>query len=370
MSMKDTLIFRDCVCYKQSLFFFSDNTNLPVRRSLQGDGDTIFPYNCQSINCDLEICIGNIVYALEVSGKYMMHYDLNTHSYGFIQIDCSRNADGNFAFLSSHDNKVLIFTRDQGELVIYDIIEDTIERVQYPSADSNYYITGCSFGDKYLIFPKNGKGILEYNVLHNTWEIHSLNLELINCVHVIAANEHIYILLASGRILVWDYYSQEIEVIVNAEEIYSASLAASRLCLTNEKIIVLPSVAQDIIVINLVNNQTSIYVDYPKDFAYDLNKRNWSKYYGYCENDTEYYFACRTSKYILRIEKKNGKISWIRSEIEKMEIFQAYLVRNNNFVYENSGDLELFIGLKNKENIENTEKLNNGCRIWKDINIK
>lgn len=362
MSNKEALTFRDCVYYKQNLFFFSENTNLSVRLSLQGGEDIIFPYNCQIISCDLEICVGNVVYVLEVSGKYMMQYDLNTHSCGFVQIDCGCNADGNFAFLSSHDNKVSIFTRDQGELVIYDIIGDTIERVQYPNANSNYYITGCLFGDKCLIFPKNGKDVLEYSVIHNTWKVHSLNYDLVNCVHAIAENERIYVLLASGKILVWNYNLQEIEKIINVEEFYGTSLTASRLCLTNEKIIVLPSTAQDIIVINRINGQTSIYADYPEDFGYDLNKKNWSKYYGYCENDTEYYFACRTSKYILKIEKKNGKISWIKSEIDK---FQAYLARNKNFVYESSGDLELFIGLKNQKNVENTEKWNNGGRIWK-----
>ena len=50
-------------------------------------------------------------------------------------------------------------------------------------------------------------------------------------------------------------------------------------------------------------------------------KKKWSKYIGYCENDTAYYFACRTSEYILEVSKLSGKLKWIKSKIDADEPF-------------------------------------------------
>ncbi|MBO5032041.1 MAG: hypothetical protein J6D08_09185 [Lachnospiraceae bacterium] len=319
---------------------------------------------------DLVIYEDGNLYVLDVSGEFLIQYSLSTFHYKYINIGCNKHKDSNFACLCAYNRKVYIFTREQRELIVYDVVKDAAERIQYPDVYSEYYITGCKLNDSYFIFPKNGKDVLEYDFIQNKWKIHCLHLDLVNCMHAIAENEYIYILLASGSVLKWNYYSEKIEIIVSLEEIYKASNAASRICLTKEEIIILPSVAQDIIKVDRVSNKISTYKDYPKDFSYASDKKHWSKYYGYCENDTEYYFACRTSGYILKIEKQNGRISWIKSEIDKREMFRIYLERNKSFVYEKEGDLELLTGLKNKERVEDIEKLNNGCKIWKEINIK
>lgn len=366
MDRKETLIFRDCICWNQKLFFFTENINLLIIQNLEGNDGRILPYDEERSYFDLEICVGNIVYALEVNGRNMIRYDLKTNNYSLIQIDCNYGIDANFAYFVSDGKNVYIFTRKQKELVIYDGEEDTVRRVRYPCAD-DCYTTGCSIGNKYLIFPQNGTCVLEYNADENIWSIQYLSIHLINCVHAMVENDCIYILLASGKVLKWDYNSKEFEVIVDAEKMYAASNAAARLCVTDEEIIILPAVGQDIIKINRKNNKTYIYKDYPKDFVYDLNKKNWSKYYGYCENDIEYYFACRTSKYILKINKKNGEISWIKSEIDRKKLLQVFTDRNDIVLFENPGDLEVFIQLKNKEKVMDKKEINNGYRIWKEI---
>lgn len=339
---KETLIFRDCVYANQTLYFFSENINKPIKYNLQNSSSAILPYNDFGSHIDLEAYYGGVLYALETGGENLVKYDLDNFNCELIFIGCNNKKDGNYAYLYCWNNKVYIFTREQQVLVIYDVVCDIVERIMYPDDVSDYYITGCKFRNSCFVFPKNGNVVLEYDFLRNKWERHRLDIDLVNCIHVIV-DDDIYILLSSGRIYKWNCRLDAMEVITNAEKVYHGEHAASRLCLTIEEIIVLPAVEQDIVKINRINNKTSIYKEYPENFSYDPDRKNWSKYYGYCESETDYYFACRTSKYILKVEKHNGKISWINSKISRAEIFRVYLERNNNLVYEGEKDLELFI---------------------------
>lgn len=361
----DVLIFRDCIYAEQALFFFSENLSVPIRYDLQNKDSTVLSYNNRIMYIDLCTYKNGIVYALEESGENLVRYDLATSSCKLIYIGCENHPDGNFAYLCFCNNRILIFTRDLQMLVIYDIVQETVEKISYPSEVSQYYITGCRFKDGYLIFPKDGQDVLEYDALHNQWRIHHLACILENCVHTMASEEDIYMLLTTGKILRWNYKLDKIEVIKNAENIYKNRMAASRLCLTERDIIVLPSLEQDIIRINRDTYETSIYSEYPHDFFYDESRKNWSKYYGYSENSTDYYFACRTSEYILKIAKQSGDISWIKSEIDRSKTDKLYLKRNG-FVSEKENDLELFVEENFKQNIENMS-INNGKKIWEVV---
>ena len=61
----------------------------------------------------------------------------------------------------------------------------------------------------------------------------------------------------------------------------------------------------------------------------------------YCENDTAYYFACRTSEYILEVSKLSGKLKWIKSKIDADEPF--YYDIAHGVLYEKEGYLELML---------------------------
>ncbi len=70
-----------------------------------------------------------------------------------------------------------------------------------------------------------------------------------------------------------------------------------------------------------------------------MPERKMEKYIGYCENDTAYYFACRTSEYILEVSKLAGKLKWIKSKIDADEPF--YYDIAHGVLYEKEGYLEL-----------------------------
>ena len=93
----ETLIFRDCVYADQTLFFFAENINKPVKHELQKGSSVILPYDDSGLYMDLETYCGGAVYALEMSGKNLLKYDLNNSNAKLTYIGCDKHQDGNFA---------------------------------------------------------------------------------------------------------------------------------------------------------------------------------------------------------------------------------------------------------------------------------
>jgi hypothetical protein len=131
---------------------------------------------------------------------------------------------------------------------------------------------------------------------------------------------------------------QQIDI---AKFYYKSNPAVSRICITDRNIIVLPSLEKDIVCIEKQTGEAYCMDTYPPDFQYDAGKKKWSKYIGYCENDTAYYFACRTSEYILEVSKLSGKLKWIKSKIDADEPF--YYDIAHGVLYEKEGYLELML---------------------------
>ena len=80
--------------------------------------------------------------------------------------------------------------------------------------------------------------------------------------------------------------------------------------------------------------------DYPNDFKYVNN--NWAKYYGYCETEDSYIFACRKSDYILKINKSDDGFEWINSSIES-ELLIRYKFANKIPIVEKKGYLQYLL---------------------------
>lgn len=139
----------------------------------------------------------------------------------------------------------------------------------------------------------------------------------------------------------WDVEKKQKKCINTAKLYYERNTAVSRICVTDKNIVVLPCLEEDIIYLDKQTYEVHCIGNYPVDFKYDSRKNTWTKYAGYCESDTAYYFACRTSNYILEISKISGKVRWIKSEIDIEEQFNYDIV--HGAVYEKQGYLELMM---------------------------
>lgn len=337
----EAVTFRECVCVGKELFFWEATTITPMVIDLEQQKCSILEItnknDFRGEPFDLITAIDRKIFAVERSGAYMCEYSLDTQRVRYIKIDCCWRADENFALMQSEENCVFIFDRKHG-ITIYDTDSDEVKKIAYLTSVEEI-ITGCKFQGKYYLFPKDGDQALRFDMKRNEWDCIKLKAPLVNVVQAISDQDSIYLLTETGKIVEWNLENSW-KVIDEAERFYSAERAASRLCLTKESFVVLPSIASNILVMDKKNLKTQIYKDYPKDFKYSNN--TWTKYAGFCETEENYFFACRTSHYVLKISKKNAKFTWIPSEMNEKKFFDYE--QKFSVVIEKPHYLDLFIG--------------------------
>lgn len=343
------VIFRDCIYKNNKIYFFDVNNIIPMSLDLDSEQCLALPIinweRFRQNRFDLETEFGNCLYALEIAGEYMCQYQLETGYIKYIKIDCNFRIDGNFALLDAYEECIYIFDRFGG-VTVYDTVTEKIAKLQI-GVNVSEMITGCRCKDKYFLFSHNGKEIIEFDTKSNQWKHRNdIGLPVKNIVHVVSDENFIYILSENGMLVIWDMKTR-IEMINDAVEYYKKERAACRICLTKDSFVILPSLTEDILLINRQTHIVSKMENYPVDFRYDETKKHWAKYVGYCESDTDYFFANRTSGYVLKISKLNAEITWIKSEIAIKEQF-CYEIENR-VVYEKKGYLEWLIGKLREE---------------------
>lgn len=333
------VVFRDCACLQNKIFFFIAVESIPVMLDLDTGKSILLSIKnrneFRNIPFDLITVMDNKIYALEMSGDYMCEYSLETQYVRYIKIDCANRVDGNFALLQREKERIYIFDRVYG-VSIYDAQSDKIEKIPYPIRE-NEIITGCSFKDQYFLLPQNGNRVFVFDSLKKTWNTIHLPITLRQVVHVAADQEDIYILMKDGTIIEWDG-KKSFEFIDVVQKKYNSENVTSRICITKNNLIVLPSLVEDILKIDRENRILETVNDYPEDFHY-VNV-GWTKYVGYCETEDNYIFACRASQYLLKISKMDEKISWIRSEVDSAELYQYE--HNLGTIREREGYLSFF----------------------------
>ena len=342
----NTVIFRDCAYKNGKLYFFDADNVIPISLDLDNGKFKILPIEnikqFRGIPFDLETEWENCLYAVEMDGKYMCRYQLDTGHVKYIEINCGIRKDGNLAFLEAYNDYIYIFNRF-GMVVIYDTKTETVHTVDAAVQDKEF-ITGCHYGQSYYLFSNDGTTVLEFDIGSGNWKTHNSTDMLAGqakVIHAVCDETKIYILFENASIVVWNVMENRKQQIDIAKFYYKSNPAVSRICITDRNIIVLPSLEKDIVCIEKQTGEAYCMDTYPPDFQYDAGKKKWSKYIGYCENDTAYYFACRTSEYILEVSKLSGKLKWIKSKIDTDEPF--YYDIAHGVLYEKEGYLELML---------------------------
>ena len=339
----NTVIFRDCAYKNEKLYLFDANNVLPMSLDLKNEKFRILPVEdvkqFRGSRFDLQTELGECLYAVEADGKYMCRYQLDTGYVKYIEINCGEKKDGNFALLEAYNDCIYIFNRF-GTVVIYNTKTEDVQTIETPVKDKNL-ITGCRYNQSCYLFSDDGSAVLEFDIDSSRWKVHNspdIAAGHEKVVHAVCNKTKIYILFDNALIVVWDVEKKQKKCINTAKLYYERNTAVSRICVTDKNIVVLPSLEEDIVYLDKQTYEVHCIGNYPVDFKYDSKKKTWTKYAGYCESDTAYYFACRTSNYILEISKISGKVRWIKSEIDIEEQFNAY--KANQVIYEKKGGLQ------------------------------
>lgn len=375
-------LFSHCVFYQDRIIAFTNFKKIPIIQDLN-TGDMILlndliNYDAQ-FAADYMVNSGDDIFALELNGNRLMKCNITNKMCQYFEINCNKRNWGNYALLAYCDKKVYVFPRYGNEWLKVDTETGKVQRDKSlylklngykmnteQSREVAYLGCGCQSENIAWLFPNQGNVVVAYDMRFDTWQEHLFSEELDNCVSVMPYGDKLYILSSKGIVYSWSIRNELIEVVVDCNSADGDCTRFGRFAVTDKRIYLLPALGEDIFYMDIATKQINKYESYPKGFRY-CGPKDWSKYYGYCEDEKHYYFAMRSMNYFLIVNKRDGEIKWIKPKLPSSEEYERIYIKYGNGLYR-----EIECGIKSllvypMGNIEDSNKHMVGEDIWKQM---
>lgn len=321
---QQALLFSSCVLIEGNIYAVTNIGGFPIRISLtDGRMECIDELVKNDLLNTVDIIVDdNEIYVLEQDGNRMMRINTENEDCRYYNISCQKNPWGNYAAYAKYENYIYIFPKCIDHIVKVNLETDSITqesglytevREQYKDMarmeDFEYFSYGKMFEGTMWLFRKGEREVFAYDMRTENWRSYCMPLKVDHCVDVKKEGTLFYILSSEGKIYTWNAEKDEMRLWADcSNEIDNSTFV--RLVLTNKRIVVLPSRANDIYLISKENGEKTVYRDYPEGFEY-CSSDVWAKYWDCCEDENNYYFAMRSSMFILCINKEEGELKWI-----------------------------------------------------------
>lgn len=322
---EEKLMFSNCTMVNRELFFVTQN-GLPAKMNL--DNGEVFYCNVIK-NFILEAGdvidyirnLGNKVYALKRTGDDLIVFDLNEFQCRYIPLQCTHHDWGNFVAFEQYGSDFYIFPRYGNKICVMNTINNEIlETADYFDGVTELQCA-CRAGNKVWLLPCDAGVIGCYDLINRKMQIYELKKKIENCIDAVLVDESIYILSRFGIIYIWNTHDLELSEVKTLETEPLDENTVCRILYAGNKLIILPALAEEIKILDLLTGKVEVYHDYPEDFLYyDMEyMARWSKYDGMCQDDNYYYCAMRRENYLLKISKQDGTLLWIKPNVPSKE---------------------------------------------------
>lgn len=380
--MEREKLFSTCALVRGKLFSFTDFMRVPIMGDLHTGKITLL-HNLKNydpvFSVDNMLSIGDNVFILELDGKRLMKYNIKERNCSYFNIDCNSKSWGNFAVFAHCGRSIYIFpiyedgflrvNIESGEVQkkkeLYAVINE-YKADKKQGGEITYFWQGCQLENKVWLFQRYGSLVVVYDMVSDTWKKYELSVRIKECTHVTSYSGSLYILNAEGKVYRWNMSNEPIEKVVDCRRANTTDLVFSRIAVTDKRLFLLPALGKDIFYLDLNTKKIIKYDSYPEDFQY-CGPENWSKYYGYCEDNDWYYFTLRSANYILTINKRNGIEKWVKADFPNYEEYKkVYLHYNKKQLYEAEWNVRDIISYINKKNVEMRYRkcISGGEKIW------
>lgn len=381
--VKDCLFF-SCAKVNEKFYSFTNYLGIPIMGDLYSEKidllDSLKEYDPTFV-VDNMLSDEKDIFALELNGKRLMRYNLKEEKCHYFNISCNEKKWGNYAAFGKIDNYFYIFPTYTNGIVKIDLCTGRIQKEKglyseignssgliEENPNYEYFSCGGRVGNEMWLFRRQDSLLVIYDMCSDKWVKYRLPMVINDCIHAIWCDNKMYILSSEGRI-----YCRNLEGMM--EEIADCSGGSlksnnfSRIVVTDENIIILPFLENNIFIMNLNTKQIKEYDKYPIKFKY-CGLKSWSKYYGYIEDNKKYYFATCSSNYMLVVDKQDGEMKWIKFQLPDYEdIMKSYIKYNKKQIYEKECSINEFLYFI-KENSESKERKND-CVVrshaWKHV---
>lgn len=367
------ILFNDYALLEEDIYFFDGIYGIPGKVNVNSGQITIIESDEKTTffskqTMDYMTCKNKKLYCLQSDGVAIKIYDLVKEKCKSIAVDCSHIRWNNFSEICEIGDSLYIFPRYFKKIIEINTKEDVVRPIVFEYNEKQICWTcSCKIEDNIYIFPHTGNAVLVFNIGTKKCNIiyfEDTFLEVVSCV---ADGETIYLLNKNGSIYLINikYRSiKEVSIMMNGK---ASSETYNRILLTDKSIVLLPSLADDIKILDKEFNNIERYNEVPVDLNYckDIIR---AKYYGCCEDD-DYYYLLGVSNYLLKIHKKSGEFVWIRLQIPPVGEWLKKLEENGITEFgEKKYTLEAFVNNISKTNSkEIVEKNLVGSNIWKKI---
>lgn len=375
---KQELMFSDCSIIENEIFFYPTNGNSLMKLDLDSKKvcyiSALNDYKRNIGSIDTIISSDNILFMSEISGNFIVQYNIAMDSSVFYDISCGMANFHNLACIGYFDNNIYVFPRFEKAIIEINLLKNSTTKytnlyndITSTKQESVYFSWGMQKGSDMWIIAEAGDLLVKYMLNLNEYEIYQLPSLREKCINFCIYNNIIYILSYSGTIYSWQIDDPDIRLVIDLK----AKLDEyGRIVVTQNNIFILPKFGENILIYNIINKSINVYNSYPHDFKY-IVPANWAKYSNYCENELFYYFAVQSSNYMLSIDKIHERIEWISiilpTDSDKMAFFCS---SGNNVLDEAQISLESYISKLNlyESDTQEMDKKSVGLSILKKIN--
>lgn len=376
---EQTFLFSSCALINGDIYSVTNMDSIPIKVNLKTRKmSCISQGKDKFINSEDILADNDEMYLLEQNGYRMMKFNVETGLYKYYTIFCHRKEWGNYAAYAKFKKKIYIFPKYMDYMVKIDLetglikkdpsLYSEVKKLYKKSKDNEgfiYFWYGFQSKKQVWLFQKSKKEVYVYDLEVENWKQYILPLEVNSCVHIVLKNRIFYILSSEGEIYTWNLDNNDMKVLADFQ-ISSDDNAFVRIAVTDNMIFMLPGTEKNIYWLNLKDGSRGMYKDYPTCFEY-CSPDIWSKYLGYCEDNNNYYFAMRSSMFILCINKKNSDLKWLEIDPPSDKEYFGAHYKIGDLLYENQWSLQELIDYMDFENIDTRKWENIGRIIWNQI---
>lgn len=374
---RSTFLFSSCALLNGNIYSVTNIDTLPIKVNLHSGimSYIVCRQEKEFVNSEDIISHGDEIFLLEQNGHRMMRFNIKNNSHKYYNISCHKKEWGNYAAYAKYKNYIYIFPQYMNYIIKIDLETDLIKQDFYlytevenlykrteSEEDFVYFWYGLQSNNTVWLFQKDRREVYAYDLDKEEWKRFILPLAVSSCVHVVVKDNIFYILSSEGRLYTWNIRNDDMQMIANIET-ESKSAVFSRIIVTDKRIFMMPAMGNDIYWIDILNGTKGLYNNYPDHFEY-CAPDTWAKYSGYCEDSDYYYFAMRSSMFILCINKNNSDLEWLKVTVPSdKENFRMHY-KAENLLYENQWALKEVLEYTESKVITNRRYDNVGSKIW------
>lgn len=323
------------------------------------------------------------LYWVDQFGMAVHEYCIRLKEYYLYELPATERLETCYAGIFMYAGKIYMFPQKEPGLIIFDLdkkeisvqsslYEDFWARERCKKNLTLYYaVQNENF---VYVFLTDMETVWEVNVRNGKYRTLSLKQKVSDISCAIYINNLMYILDLNGNVYTWNIESDEFFCIFECK---TTGLSFSRMIVTENKLFMLPNMSKKILIMDLKYKTVLEADNYPDDLQY--REINWSKYWGYTEDEQCVWFATRISNYMLCINKDKEAIEWKKiiapTDREEYEFCRSikclqHKRKSNEILQEREYGIQYFLFITSTNEEEKmeycVEKQTVGMAIWQE----